>query len=46
MKLIVGPGVIFNSKFLDGLKAPEESISKAIEILEEKKFRKKKIILD
>ena len=31
-----GPGVIFNSKFLDGLKAPEDSIIKTIEILEKK----------
>ena len=38
-----GPGVIFNSKFLNGLKAPENSIIKTIEILEEKKIGKKKI---
>ena len=38
-----GPGIIFNSKFLDGLKAPESSIIKTIEILEEKKIGKKKI---
>ena len=38
-----GPGVIFNSKFLDGLKAPDDSIIKTIEILEEKKIGKKKI---
>ena len=38
-----GPGYIFNSDFLDGLKAPEESISKTIEILEKKKLGKKKI---
>jgi leucyl-tRNA synthetase len=38
-----GPGVIFNSKFLDGLKAPDDSIIKTIEILEKKKIGKKKI---
>jgi len=38
-----GPGVIFNSKFLNGLKAPEESIVKTIEILEKKEIGKKKI---
>ena len=37
-----GPGVIFNSKFLDGLKVPEQSIIETIKILEEKKNRKKK----
>ena len=38
-----GPGIIFNSKFLDELKAPEQSILKTIEILEKKKIGKKKI---
>ena len=38
-----GPGIIFNSKFLDKLKVPEESIPKAIEILEQKKIGEKKI---
>ena len=38
-----GPGTIFNSKFLDDLEAPNESILKTIEILEEKKLGKKKI---
>jgi len=38
-----GPGVIYNSEFLDGLKAPEESVLKAIEILEKKKLGKRKI---
>ena len=37
-----GPGIIFNSKFLDGLEAPEKSVIKAKEILEEKKKGKKK----
>tara|TARA_B110001452_G_scaffold73049_1_gene59082 strand:- start:5814 stop:8363 length:2550 start_codon:yes stop_codon:yes gene_type:complete len=39
----VGPGTIFNSKFLDGLKAPEQSIQESIKILENKKIGKKKI---
>jgi leucyl-tRNA synthetase len=38
-----GPGEIFNSNELDGLKAPDESIIKTIEILENKKKGKKKI---
>ncbi len=38
-----GPGKIFNSKFLNELKVPDESIIKTIEILEKKKIGKKKI---
>ena len=38
-----GPGIIFNSNELDGLNAPDESIIKTIEILENKKKGKKKI---
>ena len=38
-----GPGVIFNSKFLNNLKCPDESIIKTIEILEKKDIGKKKI---
>ena len=38
-----GNGVLFNSKFLNKLKYPEESVLKTIEILEEKKLGKKKI---
>ncbi len=38
-----GPGFIFNSKFLNDLRVPQESIVKTIEILEEKKLGKKKI---
>ncbi len=38
-----GPGVLINSEFLNKLKAPEESIKKTIDILEEKKIGKKKI---
>ena len=36
-------GTIFNSEFLDNLKAPEESIPESIKILEKKKLGKKKI---
>jgi leucyl-tRNA synthetase len=38
-----GPGYIFNSSFLNGLKCPEESIEKTIEYLEGKKLGEKKI---
>jgi len=38
-----GPGIIINSKFLNNLKAPQESISETIKILEKKKIGKKKI---
>ena len=38
-----GPGELINSKFLDGLKVPEESINYTIELLEKKKIGKKKI---
>lgn len=38
-----GPGYIFNSNFLDGLKSPEESIVKTIEHLEKEKLGVKKI---
>ena len=38
-----GPGVIINSKFLNNLKAPNESILKTINILEERKIGNKKI---
>ena len=37
-----GQGKIFNSKFLNGLKAPDESVIKTISILEEKKIGKGK----
>ena len=36
-----GPGVLINSEFLNGLKAPENSILETIEILEKKKIGKK-----
>ena len=34
---------MFNSKFLNGLKYPDNSVFKTIEILEERKLGKKKI---
>ncbi len=39
----VGPGKIINSKFLNDLNAPEESINETIKILEKQKIGKKKI---
>ena len=42
-KAYVDSGVIFNSDFLNGLSVPDQSISKAIEIIEEKKIGKKQI---
>ena len=38
-----GAGYIFNSSFLNGLKAPDTSVIKAIEYLEQKKIGEKKI---
>ena len=38
-----GSGIIINSHFLDGLEAPDESIEKTIDILEEKNLGKKQI---
>ena len=38
-----GPGVLINSDFLNGFKAPEESVLETIKILEKKKLGKKKI---
>ena len=38
-----GPGVIINSDFLNGLKAPENSVIETIKILEQKKLGKKQI---
>ena len=37
-----GPGYIFNSSFLDGLKCPEESISQTIDYLEKKQIGERK----
>ena len=37
-----GPGILINSEFLDGLKAPDESINQTIKFLEEKKLGKRK----
>ena len=39
-------GTIFNSKFLNELKWPENSVIETIKILEKKKIGKKKLILD
>jgi leucyl-tRNA synthetase len=44
-KAYTGPGEIFNSEFLDGLKVPDQSIIEAIKILEKKNLGKKKLIL-
>ena len=38
-----GEGTIINSKFLNNLKVPEESVQKAIEIIEKRKLGKKKV---
>ncbi len=38
-----GPGIIINSKFLDGFEAPKNSIEETIKILEEKNLGKKQI---
>ena len=38
-----GPGVLINSEFLNNLKVPDDSITKTIDILEEKKIGKRKI---
>ena len=38
-----GPGIIINSKFLNGLEAPEKSVLETINILEERKLGKKQI---
>ena len=42
-KAYTDSGVVFNSKFLNSLKVPGESILEAIKVLEEKKIGKKKI---
>ena len=42
----VGPGLLINSKFLNGLSVPNESISETIKILEKKKLGVKKQIID
>ena len=38
-----GSGILINSKFLNGLKVPKDSINQTIKVLEEKKLGKKKI---
>ncbi|RPH00036.1 MAG: leucine--tRNA ligase [Candidatus Pelagibacter sp. TMED118] len=42
-KAYIEGGIIINSEFLNGLKVPEESIKKTIEILEKRKIGLKKI---
>ena len=42
-KAYPGPGILINSNFLNGLKAPENSILETIKILEKKKLGKKQI---
>ena len=42
-KAYTGPGYLFNSSFLNGLKCPEVSVIKTIEYLEEKNLGNKKI---
>ncbi len=42
-KAYTGPGIIFNSDFLNGLKVPNESIDETINILEKKNIGKRKI---
>ena len=42
-KAYTGPGYIFNSSFLNGLKVPNESINKTIEYLEKNNLGEKKI---
>jgi leucyl-tRNA synthetase len=41
-KAYTGPGKIINSKFLDNLRAPDQSVLETIKILEKKKIRQKK----
>ena len=38
-----GKGILINSKFLNGLEAPEKSVAETINVLEERKLGKKKI---
>ncbi|MDC3005404.1 leucine--tRNA ligase [Candidatus Pelagibacter sp.] len=38
-----GPGILINSNFLNGLKAPEDSVTETIKYLENKKLGKKQI---
>ena len=42
-KAYTGPGYIFNSSFLNGLKCPDESVNKTIEYLEKNNLGQKKI---
>ena len=45
-KAYADEGELINSKFLNGLKVPNESIPKTIEFLEEKELGKNKLISD
>ena len=45
IKLILDQGLLINSNFLNGLKVPEESIIKTIDILEKKIWKKKLIFV-
>ena len=45
-KAYTGPGIIYNSQFLNNLKAPDQSVEEAIKILEKKKLERKKLISD
>ena len=45
-KAYTGSGVIINSEFLNGLKVPDVSVSKTIDILEKKELEKNSSILD
>ncbi len=42
-KAYPGPGILINSGFLNGMKAPDVSVEETIKILEKKKLGKKKI---
>ena len=41
-----GPGIIINSKFLDGLIVPENSVAETIKILEKKELVIERLITD
>ena len=40
-KAYTGPGKIYNSRFLDGLNAPEQSVKETIKLLKKEKLEKK-----
>ena len=45
-KAFTDSGYLFNSKFLNDLKVPDESINKTISYLEKKILAKEKLIID